>query len=89
MAYEYNDNIFGINWMATKRDAGRVLDRRRLSEAWAKWHYYLWCKEMGLEVIVPKNIDMTLKFFLPHLRAHFTCKWSGNYHGDKCGSKGN
>ena len=52
IAYAYNDIHFGSKWMLMEEF--RVLDRRRLSEAWFKWHLLQWKIELGEKEIIFK-----------------------------------
>ena len=58
----------------------RMLDRRRLSDAWFKWHAYLWHKEMDRVLNVPDDLESELQNMIPLLKKHFTHKWSGDHH---------
>ena len=66
----------------------RMLDRRRLSEAWMRWHAMTWDQEMQRPLTVPENLEEYLVEMLPDLKKHFTSKWSGNHHTSNCCSKG-
>lgn len=82
IAYSYNDKHFGIDWMK-KRSLNikeRMLDRRRLSDAWFKWHAYMWNVEMGRALNVPDDLEIELQNMIPLLKQHFTRKWSGSHH---------
>lgn len=85
-----NDVHFGQDW-ALKSDV-RVLDRRRLSEAWFERHLLEWKidLELGETEIRPltcAEVDPESESEMTKKGAHFSRKWPGNHHHN-CMSKG-
>lgn len=77
---------FGQDW-SLKRDV-RVLDRRRLSEAWFKRHLIEWKIELGETEIRPlTEVDAEIQSYMTKIREHLSRKWSGNHHHDNCSQK--
>lgn len=69
----------------------RLLDRRRLAEAWYKWSVWRWRQQISgtaLTIVemdlTSQNLDMTIEKTLPDIRLWFTQKWSGPYHRGRC-----
>lgn len=85
----YNDVHFGQDW-SLQSDV-RVLDRRRLSEAWFKRHLIKWKIELGETEIRPltyAEVDSEIQSYMTKIGEHFSRKWSGNHHHDNCMSTG-
>lgn len=85
----YNDVHFGQDW-SLQSDV-RVLDRRRLSEAWFQRHLIKWKIELGETEIRPltcAEVDAEIQSYMTNIGEHFSRKWSGNHHHDNCMSKG-
>ncbi|XP_062572427.1 uncharacterized protein LOC134234383 [Saccostrea cucullata] len=66
------------------------MDRRRLSEAWFKWHLIemkIGLGERNIDTLVCSEVDAEIQRLLPRIHEHFTKKWSGSHHCDNCKSK--
>ena len=62
-----------------------------MSDAWMKWHLIQWKTEMGEGNIVAVNsgdLEKEIERLLPSLNEHFSKKWSGAHHTDRCKAKG-
>lgn len=89
ISYAFNDIHFGNAWMLNSDT--RVLDRRRLSEAWFKRHLIKWRIELGetdIQRIVNHETEQEIEKHLPSIKSYFSRKWSSTFHTDACKSEG-
>ena len=73
------------------KSESRVLDRRRLSEAWLKWHLIEWKRDLGedkISALINNEVEADIELYLPKIRERFSKKWSGLHHTDSCNAKG-
>lgn len=74
------------------QNGNRMLDRRRLSDAWMKWHLIEWKQHMGekeISIITNSELEYEIEKYLPRMRESFTKKWSSIHHTDNCMAEGN
>lgn len=91
IAYAYNDEHLGIEWMNSLNNT-QILDRRRLSEAWYKKTLIEMKKNYNLqteiEYILSDKLEGILECEKDVLWEKFSIKWSSSLHTDNCNHEG-
>ena len=93
IAYQYNDEHFGFGWDAQiskeaeeseeSSEDGKLLERRRLAEAWLKFHLIMLFQEMKrakIPEIPTRQLNDVIESNLEEISSYFTRKWSAHDH---------